>query len=158
MALLIKNNGFGGNIQPPANVGDSGYDLFASAPATIRPNETVLVDTGVCAAIDENVLQYLDGLGLATDLQVRPRSSMSEKGLLMPIGTIDSGYTGNLKVVITNTTEKPYTIKAGDKIAQLVLGIRLTTLPLTYVNSLPETQRGEGGFGSTDSKTNLNIF
>lgn len=118
---------------------DSGADLFYAGPELrcIQPGCTAVIGTGI--AIEPP---------LGMELQVRPRSSLSSKGILVHWGTVDNGYRGEIKVSVTNTTGADFYIQEGDRIAQLVVA------PVMYpkfreVEELDETERGDGGFGST---------
>jgi len=124
-----------------AHPGDAGYDLFAAESAVLRPGERASVGTGIAVAIPDGCA------GL-----VLPRSGLAARhGITLPNapGLIDSGYRGELRVLLLNTDPaEPFGVSAGDRIAQLVL-IRLEPAPLEEVESLEETARGLGGFGST---------
>ena len=124
-----------------AHPGDAGYDLFAAESAVLRPGERASVGTGIAVAIPDGCA------GL-----VLPRSGLAARhGITLPNapGLIDSGYRGELRVLLLNTDPaEPFGVSAGDRIAQLVL-IRLEPAPLEEVEALEETARGLGGFGST---------
>ena len=117
-------------------------DLFAAVEAdlTIQPLETVLVPTGYSIELPEGY-----------EAQVRPRSGLAIKsriGILNSPGTIDSDYRGEIRVILTNFGRQPYTVRRGDRIAQLVVQ-RYARVEWEEVDKLAETQRGEGGFGHT---------
>lgn len=127
--------------------GDSGFDLMADIPEgqeiVVNPLERELVPTG---------LRFQIPLGY--EIQVRSRSGLALKHgitVLNSPGTIDSGYTGEIKVIIYNTGKEPFIIKNGDRIAQAVLApVQYSeTTKFVKVNKLDHTDRGEGGFGST---------
>ena len=123
-----------------ATEGSAGADLCASLdePLVIRPGEILLIPTGLFLALPEGV-----------EAQVRSRSGMTLKhGVVVAngVGTIDSDYRGEVKVILTNLSQKPYAIQPGEKIAQLVLA-RYEQAAFSLVDSLDETARGEGGFG-----------
>lgn len=124
-----------------ATEGSAGMDVYSVENVTIEPGKTVLVSTGLAADIP-------DGF----ELQVRPRSGLAAKHgitVLNSPGTIDSDYTGEIKVILHNTQDKPYEVHKGDRIAQLVIGI-VIHLPIKEVDEITkETERGSGGFGST---------
>ena len=124
-----------------AHPGDAGYDLFAAESAVLRPGERASVGTGIAVAIPDGCA------GL-----VLPRSGLAARhGITLPNapGLIDSGYRGELRVLLLNTDPaEPFEVSAGDRIAQLVL-VRLEPAPLEEVEALEETARGLGGFGST---------
>jgi dUTP pyrophosphatase len=129
--------------RPPARAhdGDAGYDLHAAEAATIGPGERASVGTGIAVAIPEGQA------GL-----VLPRSGLAARHGISVVnapGLIDSGYRGELRVLLLNTdTDEPFTVQPGDRIAQLLL-VAVETHDLLEVEELDETVRGAGGFGST---------
>jgi len=119
---------------------DSGLDLFAIAPTTILPGETALVKTGI--AIE---------LPIGTEAQIRPRSGLALKHsitLLNTPGTIDAGYRGEIGVIVINHGKQSFNVTEGMKIAQMVIAPVLKA-ELEETESLSDSVRGEGGFGST---------
>jgi dUTP pyrophosphatase len=132
-----------GNARAPAQAhpGDAGYDLFAAESAVLRPGERASVGTGVAIAVPDGCA------GL-----VLPRSGLAARhGITLPNapGLIDSGFRGELRVLLLNTDPtEPFEVSIGDRIAQLLL-VRLEPGPLEEVEALDETARGVGGFGST---------
>jgi dUTP pyrophosphatase len=123
-----------------ATNGAAGMDVLAAEDVTLQPGERWPVATGLAVAIPHGF-----------EIQVRPRSGLALKhGISVPNapGTIDSDYRGELKVILINHGTAPFAIRRGDRIAQLVLApvVRASWLK---VDDLPETARGEGGFGST---------
>jgi dUTP pyrophosphatase len=129
--------------QPPtqAHEGDAGYDLYASEAALLGPGERASVGTGIAVAVPEGCA------GL-----VLPRSGLARKhgiGLANAPGLIDSGYRGELRVLLLNADRsEEFEVAVGDRIAQLLL-VRYESGPVEEAESLDETTRGEGGFGST---------
>jgi dUTP pyrophosphatase len=120
------------------NYKDAGYDLYALEDVTLTYNNTVPVKTGIAIGFDENMY------GLLKD-----RSSMAKKGIIISGGVIDNEYTGEIIILMTLMgCVEPYHIKAGDKIAQMLLHT-LITCPIEEVDSLDSTTRGEKGFGSS---------
>lgn len=122
--------------------GSSGMDLFASLEEeiTIRPGERRMVPTGISLALPEGY-----------EGQIRPRSGLAlHHGItvLNSPGTIDSDYRGEIKVLLINLGGQPYTIKDGDRIAQMVISPHSQAI-LCEVQELPITQREKGGFGHT---------
>ena len=135
---LISSNG---KVPSQKHVSDIGYDISASDDVTLKSNEVTLVNTGIAI----NLPQQCAGF-------VLPRSGLSTKHKITLInspGLIDPGYTGELLVPLINHSDDDYEIKAGDRIAQLVL-INTNSVNFKVVDSLPETDRSSGGFGSTD--------
>ena len=122
--------------------GSSGMDLmaFIDKPITILPQKSELIPTGLSIAIPNN-----------TEVQIRPRSGLAVKNnisVLNTPGTIDSDYRGELKVILYNHGNKEFIVKNEDRIAQMIL-MPIIKASLEEVDNLPETIRGEGGFGST---------
>jgi dUTP pyrophosphatase len=118
----------------------SGFDLYACLPEGDRTivQSPVLVPTGIA-------LEFPFGL----DVQVRPRSSLSRLGLVVPLGTIDADYRGELFVTMYAIPALgSYTVRHGDRIAQLVVA-RLAEVAIQEVQDLTPTARGPGGHGST---------
>jgi len=128
---------------PPAQAhpGDAGYDLFAAEAAVLEPGRRASVGTGIAVAIPEGCA------GL-----VLPRSGLAAKHgvtLTNAPGLIDSGYRGEVRVLLLNTDpDIPFDVAAGDRIAQLLV-VRFESPPLEEADELDETPRGAGGFGST---------
>ena len=124
-----------------ASSGDAGLDLFAAEETSLGPGERTTVPTGVAVAIPE---------GYAGFVHARSGRSLKEGlALANAPGLIDSGYRGEIKVIVVNLDRSsPIDIKRGDKIAQLVIQ-RVENADLTVVDELPESERGEGGFGSS---------
>ncbi len=125
--------------QPPRymTAGAAGMDLWAVDEMTVFPGRTLLISSGVFCEIPPGY-----------ELQVRPRSSLSRKGIIAAFGTIDSDYRGDIGVVLTNTTDAPFTVMPGDRIAQIVCA-KVERVEWEEVDELRETERGGGGFGST---------
>jgi len=122
-----------------ANYGDAGSDLFASEDFELPAFSASAVPTGIAVEIPYGFVGYIN-----------PRSSMAIKGIgvMNAPGTIDSGYRGEIKVILANHTDKPYSIKSGDKIAQIVIH-KYETVDFDQVLELSDSVRGDGGFGST---------
>jgi dUTP diphosphatase len=124
--------------------GDAGLDLCAAVDVVVEPGERVMIPTGVAVAIPEG------HAGL-----VLPRSGLASKhGLTMANspGLIDAGYRGEVICAAINLDrEHAVKILVGDRIAQLVI-VELPSVEPTWVDELPESARGEGGFGSTGSR------
>jgi dUTP pyrophosphatase len=124
-----------------AHGGDAGYDLYAAEAAMIAPGERASVGTGIAVAIPGG------WAGL-----VLPRSGLAARhGITLPNapGLIDSGYRGELRVLLLNTdAHERFEVAAGDRIAQLLL-VRHEAPELIEVEFLEETARGVGGFGSS---------
>ncbi len=130
-----------------ATSGSSGFDLRANEEAVINPNEFKAVATGLYFDIPENM-----------EIQVRSRSGLAAKNgvcVLNSPGTVDSDYTGEVKVILINHGKEPFIINYGDRIAQAVIA-NVTAKNLVVLNKVTEinkeTERNSGGFGSTGIK------
>ncbi len=125
-----------------ATPGAAGMDLLAAvdAPVTVAPGERALIPTGLTIALPPG-----------HELQVRPRSGLALRhGIVLPNspGTVDEDYRGELQVILLNAGDTPFTVERGMRIAQAILA---PVLRATWreVETLDDTARGEGGFGST---------
>ena len=137
ITVNIKRLNENATLPTYSHPGDAGMDLYSAQYVTLQPGETVKVVTGIATAIPSGFV------GLVWD-----RSSMGSKGIKRMGGVIDAGYRGEILVALLNTTQAPYEIKAGDKIAQMVIQ-PVESPALVEVSDLDDTSRGEGGFGST---------
>ena len=133
-----------GMVPAYATQGAAGLDLAAAiaddAPLTLAPWSRVAVPTGLAFAIPEGY-----------EGQVRPRSGLAIRHgitVLNSPGTIDADYRGEVKVLLINLSAEPFTIRRGERIAQIVFA-PVTRANLVPVTTLGETARGAGGFGST---------
>lgn len=130
----------GGKIPAYARDGDAGVDLVANEDVTLWPWSRALVKTGIKVEIPYGYVGLVhprSGLALNTGITV-----------LNAPGTIDSGYRGEVGVILFNTTDVEHHVKTGDRIAQLVFQ-KVETVEFEVVDALTESDRGEGGFGST---------
>jgi|TARA_B100001059_G_scaffold206972_1_gene218160 dUTP pyrophosphatase len=122
--------------------GASGMDImaFIKSAITIKPKTSCLIPTGLSIAFSE---EY--------EVQIRPRSGLAAKNnisVLNTPGTIDSDYRGEIKIIIYNHGNENFVINNNDRIAQIIL-TPIIKMELQETEELPETIRGEGGFGST---------
>lgn len=120
----------------------AGMDIRAALeePLELKPQERILVPTGLQMALPEGY-----------EAQIRPRSGLAYRNgitMLNSPGTIDSDYRGEVKVLAINHGQETFTIKHGDRIAQMVIA-PVQQMFIEETNALPDTVRGEGGFGST---------
>jgi len=125
--------------------GSSGMDLAANIEneIEIEPGKSVVIPTGLAISIPKNF-----------EMQIRPRSGLAAKfqiSVLNTPGTIDADYRGELKVILINLSKKIFKIEKGLRIAQMVL-CPVVKAKLKEVETLEETKRGSGGFGSTGAK------
>jgi dUTP pyrophosphatase len=146
--LVVQILPHGVGLPAPAyqTAGAAGLDLAAAlaAPLVLAPGARALVPTGLAMAIAPG----FEG-------QVRPRSGLAVKhgiSVLNAPGTIDCDYRGEVQVLLINHGEAPFTIARGDRIAQLVIA-PVTRATITLAQTLPQTARGSGGFGSTGVAT-----
>ena len=126
-----------------AHEGDAGMDLYSAEELVLRPGEHKLVQTGIRIAVPAGY-----------EMQVRPRSGLAAKHGISVVnapGTIDSQYRGPVGVILINHGKNDFEIKKGDRIAQIVLN-KFETIDFHEVEELDDTQRGEGGFGSTGKR------
>lgn len=122
-----------------ANKGDAGADLYAAVGVTVGQFSTALIPIGFAVAIPAGHVGF-----------ICPRSGLSKHNVTVANapGVVDSGYRGELMVRLANHSEQPYTIRRGDRIAQLVI-LPIDTPRFRVVDSLDDTERGTNGFGST---------
>lgn len=117
---------------------DSGFDLKSVEEFSLEPGEIRLISTGIKLALPKGY-----------EAQVRPKSGLSSKGFMVYLGTVDNEYRGEIKVIAQNNSIKKIDIKDGQKIAQIVFN-KLDNIELLELSNIQEdTERGEGGFGST---------
>ena len=129
-----------------AKEGDSGFDLRANEGGSLKPLERKLVGTGL-------YFELPDGY----ELQIRPRSGLAYKNgvtVLNSPGTVDTGYRGEIKVLLVNISNEEFTWERGERIAQGVVAHRISSDygDLIEVMGINESERGSGGFGSTGTK------
>jgi dUTP pyrophosphatase len=129
-------------LPSPMSGGAAGMDVYAAVEGdlVVQPGATVAVPTGFAIAVPHGY-----------EAQVRPRSGLALKhsiGLMNSPGTIDSDYRGEVRIVLTNFGGEPFTIRRGDRIAQMVVA-PVVTVTWKEVDQLPGTGRGTGGFGHT---------
>ena len=141
-AIRVKKLREGALLPTYGTAQAAGADLYAclEAPLTIAPGETAWVPTGLALEVPEGCagLVYARS-GLATKRGLAPANK---------VGVIDSDYRGEIRVGLTNLSDTPYTVRPGDRIAQLAV-MPVVQAELERVDSLDETGRGTGGFGST---------
>lgn len=132
----------GAAIPEYKTAGAAGADICAlvGSPVELKPGDKALIGTGLFFAIPDGY-----------EIQVRPRSGLAAKNgvtVLNTPGTIDSDYRGELKVILVNLGKENFTVNKGDRIAQIVVA-PVTRGLFETAESLDETERGSGGFGST---------
>ncbi len=142
IAIKVLPHGEGLPLPAYATEHAAGADLLAAIPdeLTLAPGERALVPAGIAVAIPSGY-----------EIQVRPRSGLAIRyGItcLNSPGTIDADYRGEIRVILINLGQEAFTIRRGDRIAQMILAA-VERIAWNPVPDLPPTQRGEGGFGHT---------
>ncbi len=143
--ILIKKLSKNINLPKYETEGSSGMDLAANIDGVIQiePGRSAIIPTGISISIPKNF-----------EVQIRPRSGLAAKNQISVLntpGTIDSDYRGEIKVILINLGKEVFLVKQGARIAQMVL-CPIVKAKIREVESLEETHRGTGGFGSTGTK------
>ncbi len=145
--IKIKRLNQNNDLPLPAyeSEGSSGMDIRADVkdPVLLNPSEIKLIPTGFALSVPHGY-----------EVQIRPRSGLALKhgvGLVNSPGTIDSDYRGEVGIIMTNWGPEPFTIKRGDRIAQMIVS-RVFQADLVETEDLDDTSRGQGGFGHTGVK------
>lgn len=142
--FIWLDHGRGLEAPKQQSTGAAGVDLLAA----LGDSETMIIETGKRALVPTGM-----SIALPTgyEAQVRPRSGLAAKHgvtVLNSPGTIDADYRGEIKVILINHGDAPFTIQRGDRIAQMVVA-PVSSIEFELKETLDATQRGEGGFGST---------
>ena len=131
-----------------AHLGDAGADLVSTEALRLEPGQRALVGTGVRIALPDGYVAF-----------VVPRSGLAARHGITIVnspGTVDAGYRGEIKVSLLNTdASQAYDVAVGDRIAQLII-MPVPRVRFVAVDELPDSARGEGGFGSTGYQTGTN--
>ena len=140
--ILIKRLSKQITLPKYETTGSSGMDLAANIMESINidPGKTAIIPTGLALSIPKGF-----------EIQIRPRSGLAAKKKITVLntpGTIDSDYRGEIKVILFNHGSKEFIVNNKDRIAQMIL-TPVIKIDLEETDNLPETIRGEGGFGST---------
>ena len=143
--ILIKRLSKEVSLPKYETSGSSGMDLAANIDANINidPGKTAIIPTGLALSIPKGF-----------EVQIRPRSGLAAKqkiSVLNTPGTIDADYRGEIKVILINLGQETFKVEKGLRIAQMVV-CPIVRAQLKEVDDLSETERGEGGFGSTGTK------
>lgn len=130
---------FSGDLPLYATKGSAGFDVRSTIETTLPGGGGIQIPLGFAVEIPEGY-----------ELQCRSRSGLAKEGIFVTNspGTVDSDYRGELKVLLSNLSNRAFSIQKGDRIAQLVLN-KIEQAKIVEVEELSETERGEGGFGST---------
>ena len=140
MPILVRRADVEAKLPTKAHEGDAGWDLYSLYDYTINPHETVKIDTGLNFQLPEGTFGAIYARsGLATKQGLRPANC---------VGICDAGYRNNYIVPLYNDSDEVQTIHKHDRIAQLIIQPFIQT-ELTETDTLDETERGSGGFGST---------
>lgn len=137
MKLRVKKIHADAKLPRYGHAGDAGLDLFSSTDFVLEKGQLQAVPTGIKVAIPDGYV------GLIWD-----KSGTSLKGVHRLAGVIDSGYRGEVRVVLINLSDKPFNIDKGMKIAQMLVQ-SVAVIDVVEAEDLDNTSRGEGGFGST---------
>lgn len=142
MKIKIKSTGKSISLPAYETEGSAGMDLRASIDSDLilQPGERYLVPTGIAIELPQGY-----------EAQVRPRSGLAVKfgiGMVNGVGTIDSDYRGEIKIPLINWGNEPFTIRHGDRIAQMVIA-NYQRIEWQETDELEDSKRGEGGFGHT---------
>lgn len=141
--LKIKRINDLAKLPEQAHPGDAGMDLFSIEEKVIQPGEVALIHTGIKIELPE-----------MTEAQIRPRSGLALKNAISVLntpGTIDEGYRGEIGVILINHGKESFKVEVQMKIAQMVIKPVLK-VSILEVDELSDTERAEGGFGSTGIK------
>lgn len=141
--LKIKRINDLAKLPEQAHPGDAGMDLFSIEEKVIQPGEVALIHTGIKIELPE-----------MTEAQIRPRSGLALKNAISVLntpGTIDEGYRGEIGVILINRGKESFKVEVQMKIAQMVIKPVLK-VSILEVDELSDTERAEGGFGSTGIK------
>lgn len=161
MKLKIKKLHPDAIIPTRSNSTDSGLDLYSIEKCVLLPNERKLIGCGIAIELPDPTFMKsikntngLDSLVMFIwEAQIRPRSGLAAKHGITIVnspGTIDSSYRGEIKVILLNNGDNPFVINKGDRIAQMIV-CPIIVPDVEEVDELSNTDRGEGGFGSTGS-------
>jgi dUTP pyrophosphatase len=137
VAFKVKKLSPTATLPTKENATDAGIDVYTNESYTLRPGERYMFSTGIAVEFPRGYVALL-----------WDRSGLGSKGIHRLAGVIDSGYRGEWKVVLLNTTKKPYKINKGDKIIQCILQ-KFESVKITEVKTLKESKRGAKGFGSS---------
>lgn len=138
--IKVKLLSPGARVPAKAHPGDAGWDIYASEAAEVGPGETRIIKTGIALEIPEGWYG-----------QIKSRSGLGAKGLIVTAGVVDSGYRGEVGVVVVNGNKGPagsFSFKPGDKIAQMIF-LPVPHVEINITEELGGSVRGQGGFGST---------
>lgn len=137
MILKVKKLNLEAKLPSYSHKGDAGLDIYSCEECVIRPGERKMVSTGIATEVPEGYV-----------VLIWDKSGIAASGIKTMGGVIDCHYRGEYKIIMFNTTNSPYEIKKGQKIAQALIQ-PVVSAEVQEVEELSETARGDGGFGST---------
>jgi dUTP pyrophosphatase len=137
MELKVKRIHPDAKIPAYGHPGDAGMDLFSVVDRVLAPGEVFAVPTGIQVAIPAGFVSL-----------IWDKSGVSLKGVHRLAGVVDAGYRGEVRVVMINLGKEPFALKTGMKIAQMLIQ-PVATVTIVETETLDDTSRGQGGFGST---------
>ncbi len=140
MKLKIKKLNSEAIVPKYAHKGDAGMDLYSIENLILEPKHRTMVATGISFELPKGYVAL-----------VWDKSGIAKKGVTTLAGVIDSSYRGEIKIALLNVSSKPYKIKKGEKIAQILIQ-KVEQPKIQVVEELSKTTRGKGGFGSTGIK------
>lgn len=141
--ICFKLTSPGAQLPKKGRPGDIAYDIYASEDITVYSKKTRKVPTGLVLAHMPTQDNYF--------IKIEGRSGLALRGIFPVGGIVDPNYRGEIGIILTNQSPERFEIKAGDRIAQMIIYKVAddTTLPLVEVDEVQETERGAGGFGSS---------
>lgn len=148
MTISVKKLSSLARIPVKANKDDAGFDLYSTEKVLVQSFSRAVVSTGIAIEIPKGYAGF-----------IQPRSGLAAKRgitVLNTPGLIDSGYRGEIKVILYNSTGSPFTVNVSDRIAQLVF-VLLGAFELVEEKLLSQSERGEGGLGSTGINYNTGV-
>lgn len=156
ITLLVKKLSDSATIPSKKRSEDEGYDIYSNEDVTLKLNQVTLVHTGISAWAC-NQKTYYNSTTPTREyknnywLQIEGRSGLASKGIFPVGGIVDSGYRGEISVLLANLTGSAYEIKTGDRIAQLVIRSRNDAMitEMKEDENIPDGDRGNLGFGSS---------
>jgi dUTP pyrophosphatase len=135
--LKVSKNNDDAILPTKGSVDAAGFDLYTVDEGRIMPHQNRLFDTGLSFTVPEG-----------TYGRIAPRSGVSKKGIMVNAGVVDRDYTGPVKIMLHNLSDEMYEVKKNDRIAQLIIE-KISSPTIEEVETLDDTERGDGGFGST---------
>lgn len=139
VVVEVKRLSASASLPSKSHIDDAGWDIYAAENAVIAPGATRIVKTDIAVSIP------IGWYG-----QIKTRSGMGTKGIVVTAGVIDSGFRGNVGVALINTSAFPFHVKPGDRVAQMVI-LPVPMVKFRCVEDLDSSHRGNKGWGSSGS-------